>query len=313
MLGVGGQRLNDSMFSIFEELHSERERKNDLEMRAHRAQIEQLGAQVGSLQAENQALREKLRARAEDSQFLQQFLVEREDYICQLTTSNCRLAEELRAREQQQRELFEEMVKLQELFERQKQELERALQLSQAKCHKLRQQLEQGRQSSDSLIAVREVQNTETAAIPARRNAFQSHYPANLQDSPHSDKSDSRQRLTRNSKRERSGCKLPLSPDVLPTQEAVTLAKKTSVGELGSCECHGLVKNLRQKVRYSEIEIDILKRLKLDTQRLADQNEQLKRRNKKLLARIEYLSHNASRRGKSSDSSLELSLSPKRN
>lgn len=65
-----------------------------------------------------------------------------------------------------------------------------------------------------------------------------------------------------------------------------------------------LIKNLQQKIRYSEIEIDVLKKIKLDSLKINEDNESLKWQNRKLLNRISYLTRTFSRKGNYSDSSL---------
>lgn len=46
------------------------------------------------------------------------------------------------------------------------------------------------------------------------------------------------------------------------------------------------MKKLRQKISYNEIEIDILKRIKLNSEKIKEDNERLKKQNQKLLCRI---------------------------
>jgi hypothetical protein len=65
-------------------------------------------------------------------------------------------------------------------------------------------------------------------------------------------------------------------------------------------------------VRYGNIEMDILKKQKEDSSKLTTTNECLKKQNRKLLNRLHFLTRNFSRNS-NSDSSLELSLSPKHN
>lgn len=75
------------------------------------------------------------------------------------------------------------------------------------------------------------------------------------------------------------------------------------------CDCKDQIKKLKQKISYNEIEIDILKRLKINSEKVKTDNEKLKSQNKKLLAKIESLcnknSKNERKRSKNnSDSSL---------
>ena len=73
-----------------------------------------------------------------------------------------------------------------------------------------------------------------------------------------------------------------------------------------------LIKKLKQKIRYCQIQIDVLKKTKVDCQKIKDENQKYKALNKKYLNRIEYFSKRLSRRRSGSDSSLELSLTPKK-
>ena len=74
--------------------------------------------------------------------------------------------------------------------------------------------------------------------------------------------------------------------------------------------CEGqLIKTLKQKVRYSEIEIDILKKMKGEAD---DRAEKMTKETRRLKERIRQMEKYLTRRRKRdrSGSSLELSLSP---
>ena len=75
------------------------------------------------------------------------------------------------------------------------------------------------------------------------------------------------------------------------------------------CDCKDQIKKLKQKISYHEIEIDILKRVKIHSEKVKADNEKLKNQNKKLLIKIESLCNKNSKsdrkRNKNySDSSL---------
>lgn len=66
------------------------------------------------------------------------------------------------------------------------------------------------------------------------------------------------------------------------------LYKKSKVSSK-KCGCRVIIESLYQKIRYNEIQIDILKRVKAKGESLRTENDKLKKHNITLLNRIEYL------------------------
>jgi hypothetical protein len=85
--------------------------------------------------------------------------------------------------------------------------------------------------------------------------------------------------------------------------------------DAGEGECPSskeVIHSLEKKIRYSSIELDILRRAKMESAKINEDNEKLKAQNRKLLHRIDYLTSNFRRDRRNSDSSMDLSLSPTR-
>ena len=80
------------------------------------------------------------------------------------------------------------------------------------------------------------------------------------------------------------------------------------------CSCRSIIDSLYEKLRYNEIQIDILKRVKASGESCRHENEKLKKQNANLYSRVEYLADlkKQKKKRKKSDSSLELSLTPKK-
>jgi hypothetical protein len=101
--------------------------------------------------------------------------------------------------------------------------------------------------------------------------------------------------------------------DVLPLHSKMTQSAVENPVTLPDCDqLQEVVKGLRQKLRYAEIEIDILKKMKGDSSKMKEDIEKLKAKNRKLLGRIDCMARSNRRGRRNSDESLELSLSPKR-